>query len=185
MMRPVSGIEAELENGVGARAGGDVGHVAVAVGGVGLEAVGAGARGHPLHRRPGHRAVVTDGVDRRVAGVVVGRQQVTSRPVGGDEAGVRLQAGHSDQAYFARVPVQPVAGDLQGIPAAHVNKVPVRAGRHGRGTARGLYLSQLLQLPAGRVHGEPQHLVLTGYGYIHVESHSPTSSMCRLNPEWP
>ena len=168
-------VEAELENGVGAGAGGDVGHVAVAVGGVGLEAVGARARFQPLHRRPGHRAVAADGVNRGVSGVVVGGQQVVAGPVGGHVTGVRLQPRRADQFQVAAAGVQPEAGDLQVVPTAHVNKPPVRAGGHGRRPPRGLRFSEEFQAAVGGVQGEAQQLAFAGNGNVGVESHCFTS----------
>ncbi len=61
------------------------------VGRVGLDGVSPYARFEPLDGRTDGSAVIAYGMDRRPTGLVVGGQQVPSRPVSRQEAGIGLQ----------------------------------------------------------------------------------------------
>ena len=61
------------------------------VGRVGLDGVGPYARFEPLDGRADGGAVIAYGMDRRPTSLVVGGQQVASRAVSRQEAGIGLQ----------------------------------------------------------------------------------------------
>ena len=143
--------------------------------GVGLEAVGAGAGGAPFDRRGGGYAGGVDGMDRRVAGVVVGGEEVVTAAVGGEIAGVGFEGGRTNLVEAAISRVDAVAGYGDGVPPPDIEKPLVGAEGH-RGRAAGSVEGfQRRQGAGGGVHSQPGYFVRLGKGNIHIERHSCVS----------